>query len=465
MRRWFPVDPELLKLIRLNLEDGLYESEPQLLLRDLKQDLALFTWCLRSLGSGAAGTTSATGLPAGELLANSSRAELLRTLNPSSPALSSHHISQASPAQLGQLKQALISSSTAELLSRSSGLDEEQAYTAAVFRQLGLILIAWNYPHVYSRALKALQNSESLDLTLTRMLGFSPSLLGVTIARQCCLLPQVRYAAGDRAAVVDCDGRPETERICEGLSSICRVGEALARAAGPKQYPQAQSDWQFAAAEIVKALGSDGMSVLSSELQKRCAAYRSLSPEIFNIELSAEQSEGKPGLEHSRSLRPNSSLAQCSPRLRERLSAFYATIDPRSIARDSIDELTREIIPESGFPRGCIYLIEPDSMLLVPRLTVGRSLLRDFKAVKCAGPVSHFHPVAAAFGCKAPIMEENVEIAQALVTYIAALLGENQKAGVLYLEPSQRLIAEKTHTALLTFKALRQAVCDCLGLR
>lgn len=48
-----------------------------------------------------------------------------------------------------------------------------------MFRQLGLDLISWNYPSIYSRAITAHRvRGTELDLELDKLLGISPLQIG-----------------------------------------------------------------------------------------------------------------------------------------------------------------------------------------------------------------------------------------------------------------------------------------------
>jgi len=68
-----------------------------------------------------------------------------------------------------------------------------------------------------------------------------------------------------------------------------------------------------------------------------------------------------------------------SPELQEEFKKLYAKITPAKIQKENILILVHQIVPKAGFMRGCVYVFEPDSITLVPRLKIGSAELSDFK--------------------------------------------------------------------------------------
>ncbi|MCB0310858.1 MAG: hypothetical protein KDD42_06470, partial [Bdellovibrionales bacterium] len=201
-------------------------------------------------------------------------------------------------------------------------------------------------------------------------------------------------------------------------------------------------------------------------LAKNCEFYAKSFPEIFPI--SEKILTDAPALVNSKPttkvIRINRHIKHCPTETRQKLEQLYKKIDGATISRDNIDALAQDIIPNAGFEFGCVYLIDPGSMTLIPRLAIGFSVLKDFKSVRYSLDPTEFNPVAAAFGCNYPIMEQNVENDQRTYSYVAGALGNHHKAGVLYLEISRQLIERNDSNILTLYKALRTAFADTLAL-
>src|SRR5262249_37415849 len=147
-----------------------------------------------------------------------------------------------------RFRESLLSASAAEILASKNAIDPEDGFSCGLLRQLGLTLIAWNYPRVYNRAMECITPNEGLDFQLQKVLGFSPSLLGLTFAQRWNLSDEILVALGDRKKrfSVSASERSDSgaQHVGEMLSKICEVSEALARANDPEHYPTALRDWE-----------------------------------------------------------------------------------------------------------------------------------------------------------------------------------------------------------------------------
>ncbi len=465
---WLPVNKELLNKLRNQVHEGQYNGGRDNLISDLKQDFSLFIHCVRKLAEKrSVSTATGTTFDPFELIEQASVEELKSIFDASEGAISSHRLSDMTELQSQRLKHCVISSSVAETISTAHGVDSDLAYSSALFRQLGLTLIAWNYPHVYKRAISTLKADENLDLVLSRTLGFSPTLLALKIARDWGLSSEIRLSMGDSSVVAPDVDSSALRFAGETLEKICEVGEALARASDPEHYPSAAHDWEDAKLEIQRALGRDGIKIVQEKLTENCKAYAKFLPDVFGqpnemikpLSLRTSSDGGRTLYNN------NPYLRHCPEHLQTELKQLYSKMDGVTISREVIDKLSKQIMPQSGFVRGCIFLIEPDSLTLVPRLIVGNTSLARFKPVRYLGSAIHYDPVAAAFNCKNPIMEENVVINDENVSYVAGVLGDMQKAGVLYLEIADFLLRDRNLNVTSIYKALRQTLNDCLNLR
>jgi hypothetical protein len=456
---WFPASPSIIEQARRWAQDSDPASNTQLA-GVLRSDFSLFMHCLKY----QAGTSCGEALDASSVLADGSLERLrphLATLE--AKQVSRHDATSIDRLRLKRLIQPVVSASVAAALAPSQQISAEQAYACALFRQLGLALIAWNYPHIYSRAANLASPGNSLEAALSKVLGFSPSMLGVAIAHEWRLSPRYRVALGDRGEVSTLEREAGTR-----LKKICEIGEEFARATDPDHYPKASGSWQSAANQLLQLLSQAEFDRLMDSIEVNCKTYFALMPDAplrlparagtraLAIEPNARDSDGKTR---------NPYIKHCPALVVSKLSALYRMLsDPSCQVSEQVETLVRNIIPEAGFPRGCVYLLEPESVNLMPRLAVGEGKVAAYKSVNYKNAPSAEDPVLVAYRSRMPLMEVDVPFLGRKVSYVAGCLGENHLAGVLFLEIGKGILTRPDANPLVYFRALRQALEDCLEL-
>jgi len=160
-RGWMPVQSPALKDIRRKVIATGYAENRDELIDDLRNDFSLFTYCLRELGRR---------VPAEErrqnpvvLLKTRSNRELQELLSPKESEISSHDFVGMKEVQLMRLKHQLVSAATVELIAEKQGIDRDIAFMAAMMRQLGMALVAWNYPSTCQKALSSIAEGPADD--------------------------------------------------------------------------------------------------------------------------------------------------------------------------------------------------------------------------------------------------------------------------------------------------------------
>ncbi|RMG42265.1 MAG: HDOD domain-containing protein [Candidatus Dadabacteria bacterium] len=465
---WFPANPELLTRVVSGLHEGVYDLDIDFLIDELKTDCALFLYCLKELLQLIEERrlrVAPFGTPV-ELFRSAGTEAFREILPKKATAISSYSFQDGTRLQLLRLQQSMISASTAEVLAEHSLLDPDLSYSAALLRQLGLTLIAWNYPSLFERTLESLTEKRSLDSELTRQLGFSPVLLAVTIAREWGLSAELCAAMGDREATEEFRGQQarEISETAEHLAKICEIGEALARASNPEHYPSAREDWKTAKEEIEQIAGETGIKKIREKLKVHCENYISSAPDIFSKLKNFEPESHLNRQKSSILYRDNRYVHLCPADIQEMFRTLYSSMTPDKIRRENIAYIAKEIIPALGFRRGCIYLLDPENITLVPRLQIGESSLKDFSTLDGRMTASANNPVIAAYRCRTPIMENGDPENPFSFSYIAGVLGEIQKSGVIYLEFPAALATDSRRDQLAYFKAASKALHDALNL-
>ncbi len=465
---WFPIQPKTLDTIRQKLHRGDYCENRDRLFKDLSADCGLYLLCVKQLTQlvDSASKTLEKPINPTTLFRDCTIEEFRAALEAKSDFVSQHRLEESSEVQSERCIELAVSAQASLALAKPLGLSPELSYTTALFRQLGLTLIAWNYPHVYSRAVASLLPEKSpyqeLDRILSTKLGFSPTLLGITLARSWSISPQILLAMGDSSAAENCSEKEKAN--AETLVKVCEIGEALARASHPERYPKATADWEKAAQELTNALGKDGTQRLLQSIRAGLEPYMQAAPQTFH--LPAWSTSEIPNSVREIVVRPsgpgNKYARHCPLEIQSRLADIAARASGPTISKDLIETLIKDVIISLGFVRGCIYLIEPDQLVLIPRLAIGSSSIKDYEPLSYTSFKERSNPVVAAFRSNVPLLQEGTD---QLDPSISAALGSTQRAGVLFLELSPQLSEDPLANPMVYFKAVREALNQCLHLQ
>lgn len=458
---WFPVNEGLLRKIQQGIEHGDYKRNSAALINDVKRDFSLFTHCLRKLSQIVASQLGRPFNPV-QMLEAAAFDELVNILKVEPRKISVHQLDRANDEQSAQIQFTMTSAAVAHAISASKDVNSEVAFSCSLIRQLGLALVAWNYPHVYKRAVASLKDGNQLDDAIAKVLGFSPTALGVQISKQWKLAPEVAVAIGDSSILERLDheeGKIARENATL-IDKVCEVGEAFARATNSQKYPTSEKDWNTARHEIERALGSDGIKLIQQHVTTLLSAYSASFPKIANAE-GLKPKQPQQSTEHGYKLFSENQFARrLTKPLQDQLERVYKQIDPRAINKEALDYFAREVVPQFGFSGGCVFLIELDTGRLLPRLSMGASDLSRFKPVSTRSRIVP-DPIATAFECSSPLTESQVEsFGESNITFITGGIGDLQRIGVLYLE----IDSDAPTGDLNRFKALRQTLSDILNV-
>jgi hypothetical protein len=465
---WFPINPNHLAMIRDNFNKGSYDNDPDRLFHDLKHDFALFTYIVKELMPLAAQERIEPRIihnPAA-LIKWAGPNKIAQFVVGESRLPLSHLFHALTPFQAERLRETAIIASTAELLSEQSNLDPDTGFSRGLIREIGLNLIAWNYPTVFSRVIKSLTSAKTLDEELSQELGFSPFTLAMRVLRPD-QLPSTPLQDDFNAEWASYD-------------QLCEIGEALARAENPDTYPSAENDWKTANAYLQKTVGSSGVELIKSKAIECSREYkRSLntlfkSLKEFNPDLNVQRYQKRA------TARRNRYISQCPPEVQVALQELYSRIAEAASRRDILEALLRKIIPEAGFTGGCVFVVDPTEFALLPRTVFGNVKLRSVERValksRYADSMAGVFPgsmsitgsepdlAASALSCAQPVIERHDEDDCSGLTGMYGSLGDTKKMGVLYLEAPEAIDSAQDQQAIITFKAMRQALSDALHL-
>jgi hypothetical protein len=450
VRPWFPINQDVLTSIRKGLDEGTYATAPQQLLNDLKGDFALFTFVVKELGILAMQEKVDSKIlnnPV-ELIRWGGSDRIKDILAPDKKLPATHSLHWSEPFQVARLRETAVIASTAAVLSEKKDLDPEVGFSRGVIREIGLNLIAWNYPTLYSKVLNNLKPDASLDEELSKELGFTPSLLAMRVLRP------------ENPDQPEGNLRPE-ETSWAAYDELCEVGEALARAENPETYPSAQNDWQKANKYLTENAGTGALELIKERAVEQSKNYPEALPEGFN---SLENFNPKRNIdvhERMKAVIADQDFRLCPPHVQEALRTLYNEIDGYAVNKSAIQTLLKSIIPQAGFTGGCVFVIDPSTASLKPRTIIGQVNLRAITNVSLdPGDLA-----VAALGTHETLFDLKEDAQPQPLEGIYSALGEQRKVGVLYLESPKSTHEDPAGKTIGTYNILKKALCDVLHLK
>jgi hypothetical protein len=443
------MNPEVVRKIRDGFEQKKYSNQPDLLLEDLKCDFSLFTFVIKEISERAVSSDEGKkylGNPI-KLLRWGGAMMVKELLSENQTLPNFHSLHWSEPFQIQRLRETMIIASTASVLSEHQNLDPDMGFSRGVMRDLGLNLIAWNYPTVYTKVLNSLKIDQNLDEELAKELGFTPALLSTRLFRP------------DWAS--DPQLQDQEDNTWASYDDLCMLGEILARAENPEIYPSAERDYKRAESSINKTLGEGGIDKIRKKALQASGSYTKALPEVF-----ADIHSFDPSLkinrapQTKRSIDPRA-LKYCSETLQRELQDIYSQISDDSINRDLVGKILKDIIIAAGFTGGCVFMIDPLTLALKPRTLIGRVEMRRITAQE----LTPEDPAVSALSKSEPLFQSGRLRDSEDGTGIYSVLGERKKIGVLYLEsPKSSPILGDPEQAMGVFSALKQALSDALLL-
>jgi len=460
---WFPVNERLLDKIQSGLQENTYDTDS--LVKELQSDFSLFTFCLRELKKlvSALPESSVASQSPLDKLREAGIENLTKILALPRSEISRHNLDRATQLQTARLGEAMTSAAAAETLAPSMEIDAGVGFSAALIRQLGYTLIAWNYPSVYRKAIASAKSQSECDLAIARRLGFTPSLLAIRIVERWSLFTDCELIFDSDFEEEELALKRENSVSLRSLSRLCQIAEALARANYPEQYPTAEQDWHTASTEISKALGDGGIRIIQMRIELRAKAYTDAIPDAFEREFSFRIPTIPKKTTAEELAAKNPYLPLCSENVQAQLIELYQNIQPNSVLIENISLLLKRIIPLAEFSAGCVFTVDPTVAALIPQMRIGVVRLREFTPISYTA--DHLDDsVVRAFETLEPICEQAVASNGISLVSFASAIGYTRSIGVLYLEMLKVVHKESPEQHLNNFLGFSYALAACLNV-
>jgi hypothetical protein len=448
---WFPINTDFAKNISNKLKNGEFKDNRRNLVAQLKNDLALLTYLLKTIQ----GDQEFTDNPLKVL--DIAPLEIIKSaIDEAVEKGSIHAVSNTLKPQALRIKQSIISCSATELMAKKKGLDGDMAYSVALIRQLGLSLVAWNYPRIYAKALTQITSgTEDLETLLFKGLGFSPRQLGVnlTIANPSA---DLKVALGFDDPVNDTPGAK--------LRQISELAEKFAQANDPEHFPWITRQWGDIQNNITSVLGADGLPIIMDRFKDFIEAYGTMPSIGFEQELSKERNLEIANKKHIENLVSFNQYAQkLNNDLQHRIKRVYKFMKTNEVSPEALQVLIVDFVPASGFLNGCVFLQDLETQKLVPKLRIGQRPLDDYKRILVGS--SNDNPIMESLHSSVPLKRDGSVLFGERISMVAGLMGSVEKPGVLYLEMNEELASAGGFEPVLRFKAIRTCLNQCLNLK
>ncbi len=457
-RGGLPVNPAVLDGIKQKLQAGQFKENRNELIEDLKSDPSLYLYSAKHLHKFVDDVGS--GIFPEATLRALSEENLARLFDVTEGEISIHRVRNISSAQALRLQHSIISSRTAETLAEKVEVNPEAAFSTALLRQLGLNLMAWNYPQQYAKALRTQKKGHgTIEEELERLLGVTPMEIAQRLASQWRLHPELRHGL---------EGRTGSEKVAEGnpsrmgLSEICELAELFAKANDVTSYPGADEAWSTVEESVKREFGDEVFETVAGRIEcslerfEQCGMDR-FTPSFFERSETPEGDGGSPQLR----LRTNPIVDRLPIASQNLIATMYNNLDhDTKVSVGALRVLVENVITQLGFLRGCLFVVDEGRRLVQPALRIGDLPLTSY-------PSSRLHQnnlITASVESIIPVMQRGLGVDGMGRLQVAGGLGATKPLAVLYLESDGEFFESTEHDPLAYFHCFRYCFMHSLGL-
>lgn len=447
---WIPFNSVILKNIKADLESGIYRTDREQLIADIKRDPALFAYLTKQQKP----STSETSASSADLFTTLRTIdfEQIANLLPSSTKISPHQLENTTKPLAQRLQHSLMSTTAAEALARDTSLSSDLVFTTSSMRELGLNLIAWNYPRQYLKA--KVSNSPRHWIEL---IGISPGEVSERLAIDWKLSSEIIRSLRELSTSQG-SSWPEssnTAGVNLSISQLCDIGDLYARRYDPAQRQQAEKEWEKQESLWKRSLNLNVLAEVNEQVEETLSFYKKEN-KVFStislVKLQEEKNQDKLAfLQHH-----NPNIAKCPAHIQQLFAHVYSQIQPGAVSLPAIQLLHSQVIPTCEFSAACLYMLDVQEKKVSPVLQFGGASLAAFVPVL---QDLDRHIVSLLFQ-EIPLKRSGLGVSSPHTMQIFSGITHPRYLGILYCELNEDLINHPTFTY---FSAIRNTLRDCLG--
>ncbi len=447
---WMPASPELVARMNHRVSSGEYLSDPAALLEDLKLDLGTFGRIIPRLGPPSnsihgyvSPIENAVGMPI----------ESLCALLPKNPAaISRHRLEHGTAALRSAIACSVTSSVAAESFAASAAecgvpITAGEAFSASVLRQIGLNLLAWNYPANFIRILRGHPSSTAeQEREFRRVFGHTPLSLAAACAKRWNILPAISESL-----------EPKTvQPAARFLREICELGDSFGRKHHRDLFPAAEKEWNDNCGRLGELIGTDNAAEIAERveagLEERLQILFKAEPRRFNQTFARVRPQKRKPVWIQ-----NPFLKRLPDEISAPLVKVHESLESGGGIISALSELAANAIPQSGFVRGliCLQSEQDQELRLAFRIGLEPKDARDARRIRGLAEAA-----VEAKDSAIPLLKE-VRSGVEKVTRISSNFGSRQ-AGVLVLELSHEAAEDPSRDNIACFQAVRKCLECCI---
>jgi hypothetical protein len=358
---WIPIHPSSLERVNTLLSTQSSDALSEQIITEVVKDPGLFLWTTRFLNEKKTQSNHNKSDPL-TMIKAFPKEKLCEIFSNPQP---SPRLQRPTPGQKLSSRTTTTAALAVRASSRRLGLDQDNLCSSAHFRSLGMSLISWNYPRIFSQCLsRAKISATEVEFEIEKMLGAGPKAVTEKLLQQWQVTDELRALIHHPQSV--------DALILEGA-------ELFAKSREPKSFPTADALWKTKQDSYKEVLPSDLLEELDLELAV----------------VTKQQSFDSPQQELPPAVPPmltNPTLLKCDPYVRQILNRVYQLVTPGMLSPPALRALAGEAISLLGFSGGCL-LIAKNEHRLIPSLRLGGTPLEYFKnllttehGISLAGP-------------------------------------------------------------------------------
>ncbi len=449
---WMPLNQVVYDSIQKNILSQAYDNDRDRFLKDISMDFTIVSMIFKEIPIIA---NSKENIDPVSFLKTFDIENLKSIFQRSAQDYSYHSLDDMKESQAIMYKYTAISSQTSKRFAMFNKVDPLSVYVLSVLRGLANCLLAWNYPRLFSRALKTQADGEGkLDDFIERVIGFSPNDLIMELLSTWNFDDETKDFIDDK----------KQSNLNSMIQKSVFSGEMTAKVHDPKSFPEAINMLDTFQFEVNRV---NVETVIKREVQKTCEYYEKYAPNIFDLTMSIKERIKEAILAHAEhKLKKNVFVFQCGDDdVIKSFKKVYINVSDDKFSKKALEILRYDTIARAGFSDGCLYMFDEKANMLSPILKIGNRELSEYKEINCGKNSSCTVALIDALKCAVPIMRDGLSVLGESASYICASFGNSFKKGVLYLEiPSDSNEEQQFEQNIIPkFKAILRCLNECLG--
>lgn len=438
--QWVPCNPRLkAKLHNMCLRRSLSRKE---LIEFMLSDPGLCLYIIRSLRRVF---PNKDAISLRQAFAEIELEKLAEITSVSTEVISSKDYASASKQQAAEIEHSIRMTKAASVFARKAHCKEDAVQWQAFLHDIGLLLVSWSYPHLYTRALSRKRKTKgSMSYEIHRLLGVTPEEIATEV------LHQWRIDLEELHVEVPGD---------LGSTEIIDLAKMFSRSKDKRNFPEAESNWEKATPLVKEVFGEGVIEEIEECARSSFLPHAATMQHAELPTVTDEPAEEFDEIDALAELSESRILRQLSTADQTLFVPLMKLLAENSTANDALRYIVNTLVPALGFTRGCLFVLNKDGDRVLPVLRFGDLELKRYDEYL----FDRYQGMKSFIFQTVPFRRDRTGFAGDEVTYICGGLDSPEHQGVLYLEVSK---ADESEKAIIPdychyFRCCRLVLNDC----